>query len=109
MGYHKGITRILLNDVEQDSAEASTVSKESIAIPFQHADVLKIRGESSVIVITSLTFDACGPLAQPILSAAGSDISHWFDENTKEPRTHVDPTTGLEEIYCPWGRYIHVP
>merc|ERR1712039_502445 len=25
------------------------------------------------------------------------------------PRRHVDPITGLDEIYCPWGRYIHVP
>merc|ERR1712048_47351 len=42
------------------------------------------------------------------IDAAGTD-SHWFDETTGEPRTHVDPITGLEEIYCPWGRYIHVP
>merc|ERR1712061_388817 len=47
--------------------------------------------------------------AQPIIEAAGTDISHWFNENTGEPKTHIDPKTGLEEIYCPWGRYIHVP
>jgi len=50
-----------------------------------------------------------GPLAQPIIDAAGTDISHWFDEETRQPKTHIDPMTGLEEIYCPWGRYIHVP
>eukprot|EP00434_Breviolum_minutum_P036684 symbB.v1.2.032517.t1/scaffold3906.1/size48473/1 len=22
---------------------------------------------------------------------------------------HVDPVTGMQEIYCPWGRYIHGP
>jgi hypothetical protein len=50
-----------------------------------------------------------GPLAQPIIAAAGTDISYWFDEHTRQPKTHVDPVSGLEEIYCPWGRYIHVP
>eukprot|EP00931_Biecheleriopsis_adriatica_P048777 TRINITY_DN28188_c0_g1_i1.p1 TRINITY_DN28188_c0_g1~~TRINITY_DN28188_c0_g1_i1.p1 ORF type:complete len:416 (+),score=46.82 TRINITY_DN28188_c0_g1_i1:54-1250(+) len=108
--YSSGTTRILLNDVEKDSAGASTPSKESVTIPFQNLDVLKIRAEACIMVITSLKFDACqGPLAQPIVDAAGSDISHWFDESTREPRRHVDPVTGLDEIYCPWGRYIHVP
>jgi len=56
-----------------------------------------------------LAENAMSPLAQPIIDAAGSDISHWFDEGTCQPRTHVDPVSGLNEIYCPWGRYIHVP
>lgn len=50
-----------------------------------------------------------GPLAQPIIDAAGGDISHWFDQTSGQPRVHVDPISGLEEIYCPWGRYIQVP
>eukprot|EP00928_Gymnodinium_smaydae_P053215 TRINITY_DN37259_c0_g1_i1.p1 TRINITY_DN37259_c0_g1~~TRINITY_DN37259_c0_g1_i1.p1 ORF type:complete len:292 (-),score=36.92 TRINITY_DN37259_c0_g1_i1:98-856(-) len=59
--------------------------------------------------LTPLLAEYVGPLAQPIIDAAGGDISHWFDEHTGQPKTHVDPVTGLEEIYCPWGRYIHVP
>eukprot|EP00747_Dinoflagellata_sp_TGD_P162287 gnl/TRDRNA2_/TRDRNA2_179721_c0_seq1.p1 gnl/TRDRNA2_/TRDRNA2_179721_c0~~gnl/TRDRNA2_/TRDRNA2_179721_c0_seq1.p1 ORF type:complete len:283 (+),score=54.55 gnl/TRDRNA2_/TRDRNA2_179721_c0_seq1:115-849(+) len=59
--------------------------------------------------LTPLLAEYDGPLAQPIINAAGSDISHWFDPDTRQPKTHIDPVTGLEEIYCPWGRYIHVP
>jgi len=63
----------------------------------------------NVYDLTPLLAQYDGPLAQPIIKAAGGDISHWFDEKTGQPKTHVDPETGLEEIYCPWGRYIHVP
>lgn len=63
----------------------------------------------NVYDLTPLLAQYSGPLAQPIIDAAGTDISHWFDENTGEPKTHVDPVTRLEEVYCPWGRYIHVP
>lgn len=59
--------------------------------------------------LTPLLLEYDGPLAQPIIEAAGTDISHWFDETTGQPKTHIDPETGLQEIYCPWGRYIHVP
>jgi len=62
-----------------------------------------------VFDLTPLLAEYEGPLAQPIIQAAGTDISHWFDESTRQPKTHIDPETGLEEIYCPWGRYIHVP
>jgi len=49
------------------------------------------------------------PLCQPIIQAAGTDISHWFDSKTKEPKTFIDPHSNLEAVYCPWGRYLHVP
>eukprot|EP00439_Symbiodinium_sp_Y106_P050358 s1466_g6.t1 len=57
--------------------------------------------------LTPLLKEYDGPLAQPIIAAAGSDISFWFDEATGKPKMHVNPDTGLQEIYCPWGRYIH--
>ena len=50
-----------------------------------------------------------GPLAQPIIQAAGSDISHWFDEATSNVRVHVDEDTDLELPYIPMGRFLHVP
>lgn len=59
--------------------------------------------------LTPLLAEYDGPLAQPIIDAAGTDISHWFDETTGQPKRHIDPATGLEETYCPQGRYIHVP
>lgn len=63
----------------------------------------------NVYDLTPLLAEYDGPLATPLIDAAGTDISHWFNETTGQPKTHVDPETGLEEIYCPWGRYIHVP
>lgn len=59
--------------------------------------------------LTPLLAEYEGPLAQPIIAAAGTDISFWFDEITGQPKTHVDPVTSTKEVYCPWGRYIHVP
>ncbi|CAJ1370138.1 unnamed protein product [Effrenium voratum] len=59
--------------------------------------------------LTPLLAEHEGPLAQPIIAAAGSDISFWFNEATGQPKEHVHPETGMQEIYCPWGRYIHVP
>mmetsp|Transcript_60741 Transcript_60741/g.130485 ORF Transcript_60741/g.130485 Transcript_60741/m.130485 type:complete len:248 (+) Transcript_60741:81-824(+) len=63
----------------------------------------------SVYDLTPLLAEYDGPLAQPIIAAAGTDITHWFDPATRQPKMHIDPVTGMEEIYCPWGRYIHVP
>lgn len=63
----------------------------------------------NVYDLTPLLAEYDGPLAMPIIEAAGTDISHWFDEVTHQPKMHINPDTGLEEIYCPWGRYIHVP
>eukprot|EP00397_Hematodinium_sp_SG-2012_P059346 GEMP01075950.1.p1 GENE.GEMP01075950.1~~GEMP01075950.1.p1 ORF type:complete len:230 (+),score=46.82 GEMP01075950.1:46-735(+) len=50
-----------------------------------------------------------GHLAMPIIRAAGSDVSHWFDEKTRMPKTFIDPDTLCEEFNYPQGRYIHVP
>mmetsp|Transcript_12515 Transcript_12515/g.22095 ORF Transcript_12515/g.22095 Transcript_12515/m.22095 type:complete len:241 (-) Transcript_12515:80-802(-) len=102
---------------------ASTVSKGDIPKEYKlqrfytAADVAKHNSShdcwvsyfGSVYDLTPLLAEYTGPLAQPIIEAAGSDISFWFDEATKQPKTHVDPVTGMEEIYCPWGRYVHVP
>lgn len=48
-------------------------------------------------------------LCDPIVLAAGTDISHWFDQNTREPKTYIDPKTNLKAFYCPNGRFLHVP
>ena len=48
-------------------------------------------------------------LIDPIVLAAGTDITHWFNPDTREPKTFVDPTTGIETCYCPTGRYLHIP
>jgi len=49
------------------------------------------------------------PLCVPLIEAAGTDITHWFDAKTTDPKTFVDPYTNMEDTYCPLGRYLHVP
>ena len=44
-----------------------------------------------------------------MIKAAGTDISHWFDPYTWEPKTAVDPVTGVNWYYCPYGRFLHIP
>lgn len=48
-------------------------------------------------------------LLKPIIAAAGTDISHWFNPKTRDIRTHVDPLTGCTMPYTPHGRFIHIP
>ncbi|EDV24346.1 uncharacterized protein TRIADDRAFT_27077 [Trichoplax adhaerens] len=47
-------------------------------------------------------------LLKPVIQSAGKDISHWFDDKTKDVRTHVDPVTGCIVPYTPHGRFIHI-
>jgi len=49
-----------------------------------------------------------GPLVQPIIKAAGCDISHWFTK-TGELKSFVNPVTNIEQPYYPQGRFLHVP
>jgi hypothetical protein len=48
-------------------------------------------------------------LCDPIILAAGTDISHWFDLDARSPKTFIDPQTNLESTFCPTGRYLHIP
>ncbi len=45
----------------------------------------------------------------PLVEAAGTDISGWFDYKTKQPRTCVDPASGATVYYCPQGRFLQLP
>ncbi|KAI9205356.1 uncharacterized protein BJ171DRAFT_567535 [Polychytrium aggregatum] len=49
------------------------------------------------------------PLLGPILKFAGKDVSHWFDPQTEDLKTHVNPLTGCVCYYTPWGRFLDVP
>lgn len=44
------------------------------------------------------------PLCQPLIDFAGNDVTHWFNTNTKEPKTKIDVETGRRVFYCPNGR-----
>jgi len=59
--------------------------------------------------LTSLLVEHPGPLGKPIIEAAGTDITHWFDPETRDPKTIVDPKTKVIEVDCPQGRFIHCP
>jgi cytochrome b involved in lipid metabolism len=41
------------------------------------------------------------PLCDPLVLAAGSDVTHWFNSANREPKTYIDPETNLETPYCP--------
>ncbi|KAK9837557.1 hypothetical protein WJX74_000124 [Apatococcus lobatus] len=59
--------------------------------------------------VTSLVKAQPGPAAQPIIQAAGTDISSWFDADTGDVKVHRSSETGMLEPDCPQGRFIHVP
>lgn len=63
----------------------------------------------SVLDLTRLIEQNRGPLAEPIIAAAGTDISYWFNPKTGDVKTCVDEISGLEVPYLPQGRFIHIP
>jgi hypothetical protein len=40
--------------------------------------------------------------------ASGTDITHWFDKNTREPKTFIDPIKNIRQFYSPQGAYLHL-
>ena len=44
-----------------------------------------------------------------MIKAAGTDITHWLDYDTREPKMAVCPETNVLWFYCPMGRYLHIP
>ena len=49
------------------------------------------------------------PLVKPLIEFAGKDVSHWFNPETKEPKTRINTQTGFRVYYCPDGRFLHIP
>ena len=47
-------------------------------------------------------------LCDPITLSAGTDVTHWFDSSTKEPKTFIDPVSNTKQVYSPLGRYLHL-
>ena len=46
---------------------------------------------------------------QPIIRAAGTDISHWFNPSTNDIKTMIDPKTNLEVPHLPVENLLHMP
>ena len=59
--------------------------------------------------LTNIIQKNYGPEVDPIIKAAGTDITHWFDSKTHEPKTFISPYSKIEEYYLPNGRYLHIP
>ena len=59
--------------------------------------------------LSKLIQDNFSEECQPLINAAGTDITHWFDPAIKEPRTWVDSKTNMTWYYSPFGRYLHIP
>ena len=72
-------------------------------------DDLWVSSFGKVYDLTTLVAENSGHLVAPIIEAAGTDISHWFDPVTKEVRTWIDPETELEVSFTPMGPFLHCP
>jgi len=107
--------------VSSASASASALasgSSGSSRLPYYSSDEVSTHISSAdcwvsyfgrVYNLTPLIEQHKGVLVQPILKFAGTDITHWFDEKTKEPKTYIDPVLNVRMPYCPHGRYVHIP
>jgi cytochrome b involved in lipid metabolism len=73
------------------------------------ADDLWVSIFQKVYDLTPLVEANKGSLVQPMIEAAGTDLTHWFDPVTKNVRTYVDPETELEVPFCPMGEFLHCP
>ena len=73
------------------------------------ADDLWVTFFNKVVDLTPLIKDNPGHLVQPLVAAAGTDITHWFDPVTKNVRTYIDSKTELEVPFTPMGQFLHCP
>ena len=64
-----------------------------------------------VLDLTQLIDKYPGISSEPLIRAAGTDISHWFDKSKSPPdiRMCTDVKTGLQTYYQPNGKFVHVP
>lgn len=44
----------------------------------------------------------------PIIANAGKDITYWFDQQTKHPKTKIDTDTAQQVHYAPLGKFLHL-
>eukprot|EP00826_Nyctotherus_ovalis_P041148 TRINITY_DN4111_c0_g3_i3.p3 TRINITY_DN4111_c0_g3~~TRINITY_DN4111_c0_g3_i3.p3 ORF type:complete len:131 (-),score=46.90 TRINITY_DN4111_c0_g3_i3:504-896(-) len=63
---------------------------------------------NEVYDLTQLVQKNYGAEVEPITKAAGTDISHWFDAKTRDPKVVVREN-GAVQYFTPNGRYLHVP
>jgi len=59
--------------------------------------------------VTAVVRENEGTLTQPLVRAAGTDVSHWFDATTGDLKTRIDPEAGDRRYFLPMGRFVGVP
>ena len=59
--------------------------------------------------LTNFIQENYSSLMEPIIKSAGTDITHWFDPKTKEPKTAVFPGTCLQGYFTPLGQFPNIP
>ena len=72
-------------------------------------DLSKLLTQSKGLPFAFCFDQADDPLAAPLIRYAGNDLSHWFDADTKDVKTCVDPESGLRVPFLPHGRFLHIP
>ena len=82
-------------------------TEEEIAIHNAHDDCW-VSVFDDVFDLTALIAENRGDLTRPLEKAAGTNISHWFEQATQEVKTHICPERNIRLPYCPEGRFCHV-
>jgi len=75
----------------------------------ERADDLWVSFFHHVYDLTPLIAQNKGSLVQPLLDAAGTDITHWFSPKSKDLRSHIDDKTELRAPFLPMGNLLHAP
>lgn len=83
-------------------------TQEEIAF-HNHPDDCWVSIFDQVFDLTELIRENRGSLSLPLIAAAGTSLSHWFNAKTGDLKTYIDPVRNIEMPYTPEGRFIHVP
>lgn len=101
----------------------TTIGKKNIPAPSRKhryftPDEIKIHNMANdcyvsifyeVFDLTHFIQENYSSLMDPIIKSAGTDISHWFDPITKDPKTCVLEGTSLKSYFCPLGLFPNIP
>ena len=106
-----------------DNKSNQNISKKDLPAPtrkhrYYTPDEVKLHNSANdcyvsifyeVYDLTKFIQENYSSLMDPLIKAAGTDISHWFDPKTKDPKTCVLPGTSLQSYFCPNGLYPNIP
>ena len=103
--YRGKLSRVRNEETNANNAQRFYTSAE--VSKHDRADDLMVSLFSKVLDLSELVRANRGLLVQPLIAAAGTDITHWFDRSTHDPYTYMDPETEIEVPFTPMGRFLH--